>query len=51
VRALIVEPDLPLFRVETMEQSLARQRWQSGVRIDVRDFANRSDLVVRRSAR
>src|SRR5439155_10993746 len=23
----VVEPDLPLFRVETMEQSLARQRW------------------------
>jgi putative ABC transport system permease protein len=24
----VVEPDLPLFRVETMEQSLSRQRWQ-----------------------
>ena len=24
----IVEPDLPLFRIETMQQTLARQRWQ-----------------------
>ena len=24
----VVEPDLPLFRIETMEQTLARQRWQ-----------------------
>ena len=24
----LVEPDLPLFRIETMEQTLARQRWQ-----------------------
>jgi predicted permease len=24
----LIEPDLPLFRIETMEQTLARQRWQ-----------------------
>jgi putative ABC transport system permease protein len=24
----VVEPDLPLFRIETMDQTLARQRWQ-----------------------
>jgi putative ABC transport system permease protein len=24
----VIEPDLPLFRIETMDQTLARQRWQ-----------------------
>jgi putative ABC transport system permease protein len=24
----LIEPDLPLFRIETMDQMLARQRWQ-----------------------
>jgi putative ABC transport system permease protein len=24
----LIEPDLPLFRIETMDQTLARQRWQ-----------------------